>query len=280
MSKKMLNIHCFSGDDPAQDNYQYFLNASGSVIERYKKYNGTQGNSPVDVSDTNRGSTTIPDVEDINRDNTMNTVEGYFKFEIDVKPDTKVGDPYVVSVIKTTVPNSLPNGTNPEVKWIQYKIPIEDGVAVGGISDLRSIRFMRMLMHGFNDQVTLRFGALDLVRGEFRRYASSMENVIDTNPADDETGFDVQSVNIEENSQRDPVIYTLPPGVQREQLNNNNTIVNQNEQSLSLRVYGNPDENKGLEGGDSRAVFKNINIDMRQYKSLKCLCMPKLCLMT
>jgi hypothetical protein len=45
---------------------------------------------------------------------------------------------------------------------------------------------------------------------------------------------------------------------------NNNTIINQNEQSLSLRVSG-----EGLELGDSRAVFKNVSIDMRQFKKMK-----------
>ena len=35
--------------DPSGDNYDYFLNASGGIIERYKQYNGLEGNSPVDV---------------------------------------------------------------------------------------------------------------------------------------------------------------------------------------------------------------------------------------
>lgn len=261
----------FTGDDPAQDNYQYYLNASGSITERYKKYNGTENNSPVDVTDTNRGNTTTPDVEDINRDNTMNTIEGYYKFTVDIKPNIQEGDPYVVSVLKTTPPNALPNGDRPEVRWIQYKIPVSEGQAVGGISDFRSIRFMRMLVHGFSDEVTLRFGALDLVRGEWRRYLSSLEPNVDANPNDDNTGFDVQGVNLEENSQRNPIRYVMPPGVQREQINNNNTVINQNEQSLALRVYGNGSvpQNEGLTDGDSRAAFKNVSVDMRQYNKLK-----------
>jgi cell surface protein SprA len=44
----------------------------------------------------------------------------------------------------------------------------------------------------------------------------------------------VSAVNIQENNQR--CLLTTPPGVRREQLFNNNTIINQNEQSLSLRV--------------------------------------------
>jgi cell surface protein SprA len=76
--------------------------------------------------------------------------------------------------------------------------------------------------------------------------------------------LDVLAVNIQENNERCPINYVTPPGVVREQLYNNNTIINQNEQSLSLRVSGD-----GLEPEDSRAVFKNVSIDMRQFKKLK-----------
>jgi cell surface protein SprA len=50
----------------------YYLNTPGTILERYKNYNGVEG-IPVDIN-ANRGSTTVPDVEDINRDNTMNTI--------------------------------------------------------------------------------------------------------------------------------------------------------------------------------------------------------------
>ena len=252
-------------EDPAQDNYQFYLNTRGGIVEKYKKYNGTENNSPVDVGDTNRGNGTLPDVEDINRDNTMNTVEAYFFYDIDVKPNTKVGDNYIVSERIKPVP--LSNGQTTEVRWLQYKIPIDPNSAnkVGPISDKRSIRFMRMLMSGFNEQVTVRFGALDLVRGEWRRYTQQLDPAL----PQVETGFDAQSVNIQENESRSPIPYVMPPGVQREQINNNNTIINQNEQSLALRVYGVAGKSSGLAEGDSRAVFKNVSVDMRQYKRLK-----------
>nr|WP_309597465.1 cell surface protein SprA [Flavobacterium davisii] len=250
-------------EDPAMDNYQYYLNTSGGIVTRYKKYNGTEMNSPVDVTDSNRGNSTIPDVEDINRDNTMNTVEGYYKFEIDIKPNVKPGDKYVVSE-RIDDDRDLGGGQKTSVRWIQYKIPITEGVAIGGISDTRSIRFMRMLVNGFSNQITLRFGALDLVRGDWRRYAGQLTNITDPN-----TNFEVQSINIEENAQRSPIPYVLPPNVKREQINNNNTIINQNEQSLVLRVGSANDESKGLVDGDAKAVFKNVSVDMRQYKRLK-----------
>jgi cell surface protein SprA len=260
----------FVGPDPAQDNYQYFLNAGGNVLERYKKYNGLEGNSPVGVSDTNRGSVTTPDVEDINRDNTMNTIDAYYKFSVNIKPNTQAGDEFVSDVRETTV--QLPNGDNAQSRWIQFKIPVDANAAKeGGISDFRSIRFMRMFMTGFTKPITLRFGALDLIRGEWRRVTQTLD-AADTNVADDNTAFDVSAVNVEENSNRAPIKYVSPPGVQREQLFNNNTVINQNEQSLSLRVYNksNPQSaTDGLEPNDSRGAFKNVDIDMRQYKRLK-----------
>jgi len=258
-----------SNSDPAADNYQYYLNTSGNVIERYKNYNGVEGNSPVSLSDTNRGSSTLPDVEDINRDNTMNTINAYYKFEIPIEPNPVVGQNYVVD---TRVNDAVPiaNGTT-KVRWVLYKIPILEATTantVGSISDFRSIRFMRMFLHDFDDEVTLRFGSLDLVRGEWRRYLSSMD--AETDNSNDNTGFDVTALNIQENGSRSPIPYVMPPGVEREQLNNNNSIINQNEQSLSLRVYSKDGAaTGGLEVKDARAVFKNVSVDMRQFKKLR-----------
>ena len=248
--------------DPAGDDYTYYLNASGNILERYKKYNGVDGNSAVNINDPNRGSTTVPDVEDINRDNTMNTINAYYEYSIDMKPGMDVGDKYIADVRNTNV--TLANGATTEARWIQFKIPVSQPEnTIGNITDFRSIRFMRMFMTGFNNEVTVRFGALDLVRGEWRRFTNTLD-FNDTNVADDDTKLDVSAVNVQENNERCPVNYITPPGVQREQLYNNNTVINQNEQSLSLKVSGG-----GLEPNDARAVFKNVSIDMRQFKKLK-----------
>ena len=256
-----------SQPDPAGDNYQYFLQGSGGIVDRYRNYNGLQGNSPIDVSDTNRGSTTLPDVEDINRDNTMNTINAYYEYSIEMKSDIVVGQNYVTD-IRPVTGIELPNSGSATGRWIQYKIPVSQPESkVGGISDFRSIRFMRIFMTGFSQPLTVRFGSLDLVRGEWRRYVSSLEFPAD-DPATDNTNFDVQAVNIQENGDRVPINYVSPPNVVREQLYNNNTLINQNEQSLSLRVTGN-NGTGGLEPGDSRAVFKNVSVDMRQFNKLK-----------
>lgn len=277
-SDEALKYPSFAGQpDPAADNYQFYLNASGDVINRYRDYNGNQGNSPVNVSDNNRGNTTYPDVEDVNRDNTMNTINAYFKFEVPIQfyPEgaVPVGQNYIADAREDNSVD-LPNGERGKVRWILYKIPIlefTDANKVGPISDFRSIRFMRMYMTGFKQEVTLRFGALDLVRGEWRRYNTSLD-VNDIDLQDDNTGFDVVALNIQENGNRTPINYVTPPGVVREQLYNNNTVINQNEQSLALRVYKKDPALSGLGGletADSRAVFKNVNVDMRQFKKLR-----------
>ncbi|TMU54375.1 cell surface protein SprA [Flagellimonas algicola] len=256
------SIYNGPSEDPALDNYQYYLNREGGILERYIDFNNPDGNSPVAVTNTNRGSTTLPDVEDIDRDLTMNTVNSYYEYRIQIRPNTDINDQYVTDIREGLTPD-LPNGTQLNRRWIQYKIPLSDfTAAVGGITDFRSISFMRMYMTGFQDDMVLRFATLDLVRGDWRTYTNSLQPDVDNDPSDDGTVTDVNTVNIEENFGRQPIPYVLPPGVVREQLNNNNTIIRQNEQSLSFVV-------ENLESQDSRGVFKNVNIDVRQYERIK-----------
>ncbi|MCM4155322.1 cell surface protein SprA [Gramella sp. AN32] len=247
--------------DPSADNYEYFLNAEGGILDRYRNYNGTQGNSPTNVTDNNRGNTTLPTTEDINRDNTMNTINSYFEYEVPVFPGMNIdNNRYITDIKELSV--ELQNGQNLPVRWVQFKVPIfEPTNAVGGIADFRSIRFIRMFLNEFQDQTILRFGTMDLVRGDYRRYTQSLqeENGQIENP---NTLFEVNAVNIEENENRQPIPYKLPPGVVREELYEGNTNIRQNEQSLSVTVCG-------LEPQDARAVYKNFQIDMRQYKNLE-----------
>ena len=253
-----------NGADPALDNYEYFLQREGGVQERYLNFNNPQGNSPVQVSNDNRGSTTLPDVEDVDRDLTMNTINSYYEYRIAIKPNTNINDLYVTDIRDSLElsGNRIPDGSTVRTRWIQYKIPLSDFTdAVGGITDFRSISTMRMYMTGFDSDVLLRFATLDLVRGDWRTYVRSLDED-DPNLDDDLTTLDVNAVNIQENENRNPIPYVLPPGVIREQLNNNNTIIQQNEQSLSLVV-------ENLESQDSRGVFKNLSIDLRQYEKLK-----------
>ena len=110
--------------DPAGDNYQYYLNTQGGILNRYKNYNGTQGNSPVSINDGNRGSTTVPDTEDVNQDNTMNTIDSYFEYRIPIKKNMDVGNHPFISDVRDNVKVELPNGQTKTTRWIQFKIPV------------------------------------------------------------------------------------------------------------------------------------------------------------
>ncbi len=244
------------GEDPAKDNYTYYLNTEGNIFERYKQYNGLEGNTPDLFTDTNRGSTTQPDVEDINRDNTMNTIDSYFEYEVEMNPtNLNINNPQINDVKTRTV--TLPNGDQREVRWYQFRLPInEETSRIGGITDIRSVRFARLYLEDFTENTVLRFATLDLVRSDWRRYTLDLDNDTNNNSANAE--FNVAIVGVQENDGD----YVIPPGVRREELNNNNNIIRQNEQSLVLQACE-------LEPTDSRGVFKNINVDMRQYKKLR-----------
>nr|WP_246296715.1 cell surface protein SprA [Winogradskyella vidalii] len=245
------------GEDPSNDNYSYYLNTTGNIFDRYKKYNGTEGNTPDTFTDTNRGSTTQPDVEDINRDNTMNTIDSYFEYEIDITPTSlNISNP-LINDIKEDVQVTLPNGdVRDDVKWYQFRIPIdEETQRVGGITDIRSVRFARMYVSDFTENTVMRFASLDLVRSDWRRYTLDLDNDDTNNSPNAE--FNVGVVGVEDNPD-----YETPPGVEQEELNNNNSIIRQNEQSLVLQACD-------LRSTDSKGVTKNIDLDMRQYKKLR-----------
>ena len=251
--------------DPANDNYHYFRGSDfdreeASILKRYKRINMPQGNSPDSDSRTESYDTsykTTPDVEDINQDYTLNEYEKYFHYHVSLHPgDTILGQNFIVD--KRIGRPNLRNGKQGYVTWYQYRIPLDRWEEkFGSISDFSSIRFMRMYLTGFEKPIVLRFGSLDLVRGEWRFYEQSL------NTGSSEGGsMAVSAVNIEENNDKTPVNYVLPPGIRREQDPTQPQLVESNEQALNMVV-----ENLG--NGESKAVYKNSTLDLRQYKRLE-----------
>jgi len=258
--------------DPSNDDFHYFRgtdydNQQAGILERYKKYNGLEGNSPTSEMSQESYPTsgsTLPDMEDINRDNTLSETESYYQYRVSIRPgDMHIGSNFIVDEIEYTA--TLANGDKSTVKWYQFKIPITDYErTVGSIQDFKSIRFMRMFMRGYTDDIVLRFAKLDLVRAEWRKYnISFLEGGERVNVPEPEDGsFEISSVSIEENAGKEPVNYVLPPGFDRVIDPSNPQIRQMNEQSMALRVYD-------LEDGDARAAFKNVNLDIRQYRKLR-----------
>lgn len=260
-------------NDPSSDNFEYYRgtpqdNASLSILGRYRDFNGLERNSRTleqSPEDFSTASTGLPDIEDVNNDNTLSRKESYYQYSIELSPTSlNVGENYIVDRRITNV--RLDNGEQQEVTWYQFRIPIFDPEkTIGNINNFRSIRFMRMIMREFESETTLRFAQMQLVRQNWRRYANSLkpdENDGNTPVAKGEASLEVSSVNLEENASRTPIPYVLPPGVVREEILNNNSLQSQNEQSLVLRV-------DDLDPDDARAAFKTLDLDMRNYSRIK-----------
>lgn len=256
-------------NDPAGDNFHFFRGsdydaAEIPVLERYKRYNGTEGNSPtaeMSPESYSTAATTLPDVEDINGDNTLSETEAFFRYRVGLKPsEMQVGKNFISSV--TTASVELPNGETRDVKWYQIKIPINSPSSTHNSPDLKSIRFMRMMMGGFRDSIILRMASLDLVRDNWRKYDSGVDENQLARVDDQATTFDVSVVNLEENASKTPVNYVLPPGIDRVVDATNPQFRELNEQAMALKVID-------LKEGDARAVYKNVNLDVLRYKTLR-----------
>jgi len=255
--------------DPAGDNYHYFRGSDYDrqempILGRYKRYNGTEGNS-ADANDSpesyNTAARISPDVEDINQDNTLNENEKYFQYKVEIRPEKLVvGENFIVD--KRVTKPALKNGnSDEEVTWYQFKIPIREWKdKQGDIRDFQSIRFMRMFLTNFSDSVVLRFGTLQLIRGDWRVYTKDLSNP--NLPTSGNASISVSTVNLEENGDKEPVNYIMPPGVNRMTDPGQPQLVMQNEQSLSTKI-------SRLEPGDARAVYKNTGLDTRQYRRLQ-----------
>ena len=251
--------------DPSGDDYVF--NRDGrfpgniGVIDRYKDFSNTQGNSSNNLNggNVNGNSKTQPDNEDLNNDNTLNETEEYFQYRIPFDENSLATSSFVADKV------AVPLNGNDSAYWYQIKIPIKEFESrVGNIADFRSIRFIRLVTADFNQPVTLRFAQFGLVRNQWRKYDLSLANPGEALPGDGgtNTDFSVTSVSVEENTQRKPIPYAIPPGINREQNISGYNNALQNEQSMSLRVCE-------LEDGDARAVFKISNLDLRNYKRLK-----------
>ena len=266
-SKVETAVYDSISQDPAGDNFHYFRGtdfdeARVNILDRYLRINNPQGNSA--DSETNRESystayKTRPDVEDINQDYTLNEYNNYYEYRVRLHPDSmRVGTGYIVDHRNASV--GLRNGNRENVEWYLFRIPLANYIKKeGNINDFSSIRFMRMYMTNFEKPTILRFGTLELVRGEWRNYEHSLTGGSTKEP---EGELDVSAISIQENNDKTPVNYVLPPGISRVVDRNNSQLTENNEQALNITV-------KNLPSGESRAIYKTSGMDLRQYKHIQ-----------
>ncbi|TKT94318.1 T9SS outer membrane translocon Sov/SprA [Dyadobacter frigoris] len=252
--------------DPSGDDFKYFLGAdldaeNLKVLQRYKDYIGMENNSPESAGNASLitpASTSVPDGEDMNVDNTINDNEAYYEYQIDLQPgQLKVGNGFIVDQTTT-------DGQN----WYLFRVPIKEFTGqVGTISGFKSIRFMRMYLTDFQQPVVLRFAQLQMIGQQYRKYTYNLDVAgLQEVPEPYDAKFTVGTVSIEENSGTSSTakkyVYQLPPGWQRDQDFTQRPTLQLNEQSMSLCVTD-------LRDGDSRAVYKNVNLDLLFRKRLR-----------
>lgn len=256
--------------DVSSDDYTYYRDdrydqQNKDIRSRYRKYNGQEGNSPtpemskkINSAGYTTQATNTPDVEDLNNDNNLSESESYYQYHISLhKNDMEVGKNHIINT------REYDKGTK-HYKWYQFRIPVRDpDKAVNGISDFRSIRFMRIFLKNFQEMTTLRFAKLYLVRSDWREFTQSLAQPTDGVQGDPNlTSFHIGAVNIEEQDQRKPIPYVIPPGILREVDPSQQYQRQLNEQSMTLEVCD-------LKDGDARAATKNVDMDMLKYKNLE-----------
>jgi cell surface protein SprA len=109
-------------NDPAGDNYHFYRGSDydrerKSIIERYRYFNGTEGNSPATENSAESygtASTLEPDIEDINKDNTLNEYEKFYEYKVEIRRGKmEVGQNFITDKITSKV--KLANGQTTEV---------------------------------------------------------------------------------------------------------------------------------------------------------------------
>lgn len=272
-------------DDVSNDDFVYFRDSrfdadAPGLLTRYRRFNNQQGNSPVNNTDNlNPSATNLPDMEDLDRNNSLNENEAYYRYKINFKSKSQLiplvnveyrgldlEDEEMMDLVTDTV---IFQRNGEYYVWYRFKLPLDYQLRqqVGGIQDFRSMRFVRMLWKGFTERTTFRFATLELGRNQWRRFRQPLPQIDTPTGTVCDVGFsqipfDINAVSIEENSARTPFNYTIPFGIQREQSVGAFPDILQNEQSLSMSVCS-------LGYCDARAVFKSLNLDLRQYENLK-----------
>ncbi|MFS0489714.1 cell surface protein SprA [Leadbetterella byssophila] len=284
--KKVTNLAALQKilDDPSKDDFRHFLDPSfdngATFIERYKDYLGMENNSPYNKDQANAdiiyANTNSIDKEDINQDNTINELEDFYEYEIDLRPDAGRGiasSPYIVDKVEVAATDQRPQTT-----WYLFRVPIRNYTRKSSESEnasFKSIRFMRLVTTDWEQPVVMRFATMQLVSNQYRVYANKIQ---DTTSSYQETPIDPLSktvlksttVSIEENGcptgvdcgDSKPYPYAVPPGFVRDVNYATQARMEFNEQALSLSV-------EKLDPKDSRGVFKNTDLNLNMYKRIK-----------
>jgi cell surface protein SprA len=218
--------------DPSNDNYVYYGEdevANEPLQNRFHRMYGYQeGNTPPNTG-KKRAVTNKPDTEGLITPSIVEQNNSYFEYQVDWNPadleNLKPGSQGTYIVDKV-------DGPNQQDRWYQVRLPLKDWIRkIGGIDNFQNISYIRVWLSGYEKPFTLRFATFQLVGSQWR----------DADNVDQEQGptqgeFDISSINIEENSQREPIPYRQPEGAIRATNRGRQRQTVANEQSIVMNV--------------------------------------------
>jgi len=224
-------------DDPEGDD---FRTTDGNFKEidprRYTSTNGVEGNKTL---------LPIPDTEDLNLNDLVDTQEDYFEYTI---PLGDANSPYLVTDVRRDF--ALPDSTN---GWRRYRIPLTDSLRVQfGIPDLTIARHVRVWIEGLQKSDStgaterrplLMLGGVEIVGSRWRT-AELTKNQADTLL----TTVTLNSVNTVDNA--DVYVAPFDPGETR----NGSQALTRREQSIAL-------EFKRLAPEDTLEAYKTFSLE-------------------
>ena len=239
--------------DPAKDDYHFFLGdewdeVEAPILERYRYINGMEGNStPRIVQGVESARSWDPDTEDLNRNMIQEQEEGYLRYEL---PITRRG----LSGERVVGEKRLGD----RERWVKLRVPLHTPSAqIGQRVSLQDVRTLRLSLTRFGKEAQLRLAQFRIVSTSWSKYQSSIE------PSDMRSAeMQVNTLSLEEDSQRAPIPYLSPPEVERDEAASDWALHSEDEQALAMRIGY-------LAPGQPVAIYKEQSLDLRHYQQLE-----------
>lgn len=219
-------------EDPSNDNYRFYGEPAAEGLPLHERFHRMlayhEGNTPLNQQER-RAVTNRPNTEGLVNSSRVELNNAYFQYELAFNPaDPERGSDGEVPFIVDQV-----TGSRPADRWYQVRIPLEEFTRkVGEIHDFQNISYVRIWMSGYRQPFTLRFATLEFAGSQWER----AEQI--NRQSDPAAWVTLSTVNIEENSNRQPIPYRQPRGGIRAQERGSQLQSLQNEQSIQIE-FGN-----------------------------------------
>jgi len=258
-------------NDIAGDDFQFFNDQSltgNDLLQRYKNNNNPEGNSP-DISGNSRDNfqrgNPFPDKEDMNNNRSLDQIESFWEYRVPIRMNTdgRIDTTYDETNKFIRDRKTFTSSAGRE-DWYRFRIPLDEGQSINGISGFRSIQFIRMIVEDFKDQTTFRLADFELVRNQWRKQKTQC--VLDG--SESQPIFSTDIVGIEENQEKLPFGYAIPPGIKQERLQSTFAPINQDENSMVLKFEELKSNVEELQSCNI-SVTKLTELDLRVYEKMQ-----------